>query len=125
MNEFPELKTGMLVEFESGSYFLVLGKLAGRGYEAYKLDINCDGRSVSLSTLSIVREFPESAVAVYSSNVGTPALSRHTILCIADNDEEEINRTVIWQRKKGPLEVTMEEVCEKFGQEVKIVKAHA
>ena len=78
-----------------------------------------------MSLVRIVRDFPERAAAVYASIVGSPALSPTTIARIAGNGEDEIQRTLVWQREQKPLEVTMDEVCAKFGQEVKIVKAHA
>ena len=126
MNEFPELKPGMLVECKNKrdiyEYFLVVDSIAWSDYEVYRLNITSDG-DVSLSSTHIVRDFPEWAVAVYASRTGTPALSPATIARIADNDEKEIQRTLVWQRKKKKsLDVTMEEVCEQFGCEVRIVK---
>ena len=128
MNEFPELKPGMLVECKNEigiyEYYLVVDKIAGSDYEVYRLNITSGG-DVSLSLVRRVRDFPERAAAVYASIVGSPALSPTTIARIAGNGEDEIQRTLVWQREQKPLEVTMDEVCAKFGQEVKIVKAHA
>lgn len=124
MNKFPELKPMMLVECKDDrdiyTYYLIAGK-HGEAYTAYRLNISSTG-DVDLSGFYTVEDFPEQAVAVYATDWEDPALSPGSIFMIAENNSLECGRRVIWQREKKPLEVTMEEVCAKFGQEVKIVK---
>ena len=59
-------------------------------------------------------------IAVYASNGGDIALGTVAIARIANG--KEFSHRPIWKRALQPLEVTMEEVCEKFGCAVKIVK---
>jgi hypothetical protein len=127
MNKFPELKPMMLVECKDDrdiyTYYLIAGKLGAgeRLYEAYKLLVSSTGE-VSLSELVDVGDLAERAVAVYASNGPDLALAPGAIGRIAEGDAAECARRLVWQRENPPLEVTMEEVCAKFGQEVKIVK---
>jgi len=124
MNKFPELEPNMLVMCENGrgihDYFLITRK-AGESYEAYRLDVMSTGDVILASRVS-VRDFPEQAIAVYAGGRANRTLSPEVIAMIADGDAKECARWLIWERGQKPLEVTMEEVCEKFGQEVKIVK---
>ena len=77
---------------------------------------------VKLSALVRVGDLAERAVTVYAALPDSPALSPGSIAMIAEDNPNECASRVIWQRKKKPLDVTMEEVCEQFGCEVRIVK---
>ena len=127
MEKFPELKPLMLVKCRAGkdiyTYYLIAGKLdVDEGlYEAYKLIVSSTG-GVSLSELTGVGDLAERAVAVYAGNGPDLALPPGAIVRIAENDSVACARRIVWQRENPPLEVTMEEVCKKFGCAVKIVK---
>ena len=124
MNKFTELKPMMLLECKDDrdiyTYYLIAGK-HGEAYTAYRLNISSTG-DVDLSGFYTVEDFPEQAVAVYANDLEDPALSPGSIFMIAENNTIECARRLVWKREQKPLEVTMEEVCAKFGQEVKIVK---
>ena len=126
MSDFPELKPMMLVEcVDDGvyTYYFIVGKLGAgeRLYEAYKLFVSTTGE-VSLSELVDVGDLAERAVAVYASNGPDLSLAPDVIGRLAEGDAAECDRRIVWQREEPPLEVTMEDVCKKFGCNVKIVK---
>lgn len=127
MNKFPELKPMMLVECKDDrdiyTYYLVAGK-HGEAYTAYRLNISSTG-DVDLLGFYTIEDFPEQAVAVYANALEDPALSMADIFMVARNNPTVCELRSIWRREQKPLEVTMEEVCAKFGQEVKIVKEHS
>lgn len=125
MNEFPELKPMMLVECKNDrdiyTYYLIAGK-HGEAYTAYQLNISSTG-DVDLLGFYTVEDFPEQAVAVYATDREDPALSLGDIFRVAEKNNPTVcERRLIWKRESQPMEVTMEEVCEKFGCAVKIVK---
>jgi len=126
---FTKLKPNMLIECcpeGISEYYLVTTVYDDVTCEAYKLNVNHSDlhTTVELAALINMHDLPSRVVAIYGIS-GGGALFPSAIGLITAHNDEWIKRTLVWRKPANPLEVTMEEVCEKFGQEVKIVKAHA
>ena len=98
-----DLKDGMVVEFKNGQKRLVLGdKLIGSNAYTY------------------VSNFKENLVSdIYNLTINK--VYKPTAQFLRDIFEDNY-LTLIWERKEEPVEMTLAEVCEALGKEIKIVK---
>ena len=125
MSDCFEFKPHMLVKCEkaasSGEYeYYLITAAEGLVCSAYKINVNTVTFNVELRSLVTVTDLRERAVAVYSAS--GRALSPEYIVLIVTGDPVARRSYCLWKREEPPLEVTMSEVCKKFGREVKIVK---
>lgn len=110
-NAMPKLETGMIVEVKNHAYNdtrvgLVINNSIMYIINSDGFDNVCDGRA----------DFSTSYVSkIYS---GFYSYSIYFITYLYKSGD--ISKFLIWE-KEDTLEVTMEEVCEKFGCKVKIV----
>lgn len=122
MPNMPEIKSNMLLEFVGGVYLVVVNVPVRHVYNVYRLRLNDRGELCVYDYVTL--SYSDIAVSVQRI-YGVVAGSEYAPLNMAElrgllKGEPWANR-LIWERP-AVKEVTMAEVCEKFGCTVKIVK---
>lgn len=123
MLDMPEIKANMLLELQGGAY-LMIARVAvpGRVYNAYRLKssdeevrlVQCEALSLSDIEWGVRRIYGVVAGSDYAP------LNVYELRGILEHGSLWASR-LLWTRP-AVKEVTMTEVCEKFGCEVKIVE---
>lgn len=121
MNKFLKLKENMLVVMTYNRYYLITGDQGNGSYSAYHLIFDSTSNTVNLSSSLSVSENDERIIRIHGKY---SALLRKYIpmppeRILAITRMNHLCKDLLWERKVK--EVTMREVCDKFGCEVKIV----
>ena len=114
MLDMPEIKSNMLLEFQGGVYLMVARvAVPGRVYNVYRLRLSNDEvRILYYETLSL-SDIERSARRIYGIAAGSDyaPLNVYELRGILTNASRWASR-LLWTAIK---EVTMAEVCERFG----------